>query len=559
MSNLRDQRQSLGTRANLALIGLWIPALGALAAAGFLAWRGSSAAGWSHLAVMLGIGGLLCAASGWAVWRAMDRSRFAREYLSDAMRRVSAGQRQGDFTLGGDDGWSALSDQLREMAAAMELTQGQVEERNRGLEQVIRANTDELRQKNLALAFQNEKVVEANRLKSAFLASVSHELRTPLNAILALSEMLRDQLAGPMNNEQIKQAEMIHRSGGNLLHLINEVLDLSKIEAGRVELKRTKIDIVGELSEVAVSIRPLAEEKGLQLLLETDGAGKEVFVDLEKLRQVFINLLGNAIKFTTAGTITAQVRLLSEPEMLYVEVQDTGPGILPENQHKIFQEFRQVERAASGEKGTGLGLAISRKLVNLHGGDIWVDSIPGVGSRFAFALPLHPQQVGIEQTERRMRENRAWGGLNASTTRGERARVLVLDDDLVEAGVLGRYLRQKSFDVVTAFDGTEAMRLLRREPFDLILVDPFTHGDDGLEFMERINLQTGLKHLPVIVNASREPSAAERSRMGRAIQGVYVKGSLGVRDLVDSVAQILNGKGAKPADGCEANGMEEVA
>jgi len=464
----------------------------------------------------------------------MVRRLFAAlERMRLAANRVAAGQRDLSLAPEGSDEVGTLARALNEMAASTAASYQEVEEQNRNLERIVRLSTEELRHKNLALAFQNEKVSEANKLKSAFLASVSHELRTPLNAILALSEMLRDQISGPLSDEQVKQAAMIYRSGENLLHLINQVLDLSKIESGRMEVHREPTRIVDVLIEAAQGLRALAEEKGLAFEIVSEGLGIEALVDREKLRQVFVNLLGNAIKFTPRGSVRSRIRLLPEENLLFVEVQDTGPGIAVEHQHLIFQEFHQVERSSEPNKGTGLGLAISRRLVNLLGGDIWVDSDRGQGARFAFVVPLTTADHGDLGEGRSKLDGRP-------SVRGGQHRVLVVDDDVVEAGVLARYLRQQGLEVLTALDGLEALHTLRREPVDLVILDLLSPGEDAFQLVRRMREHPRLKPVPVVVNSSRQLSEDEVTFLKPYVQSIFFKGTRGVGDLIAEVAEALH-------------------
>ncbi len=491
-----------------------------------------AAAGHSARSVMAAAA-ILALLSAISAVRLGRRIFFGLEEMQRAAGLMASGQREVPLSVSGTDEIGRLARALQEMAASTNASYHAVEEQNRNLERIVRLSTEELRHKNLALAFQNEKVNEANKLKSAFLASVSHELRTPLNAILALSEMLRDQISGPLSEEQVKQAAMIYNSGENLLHLINQVLDLSKIESGRMEVKRENVAIVDVLTAVGRSLKPLAEEKGLVFEVSAEGSGIEACVDAEKLRQVFVNLLGNAIKFTERGSVKAQVKLLEEENLLFVEVRDTGPGIGPEYHHQIFQEFYQLERAGPGSKGTGLGLAISRKLVNLLGGDIWVDSDLDQGARFAFVVPM--AGADEESETRRLR-----GPVSEREENGSHQRVLIVDDDVVEAGVLSRYLRQQGLGVVTALDGLEAINIMRREPLDLVVLDLFNRGDDAFELLKRMGSHPRLKSVPVVVNSARQLDAEEVFFLKPRVQSIFVKGSRGVGHLIGEITEALH-------------------
>jgi signal transduction histidine kinase len=231
---------------------------------------------------------------------------------------------------------------------------------------------------------------EASRHKSEFLASMSHELRTPLNAILGFSQVLREEMVGEVNEKQKEYLEDILSSGHHLLSLINDVLDLSKVEAGQVELEVAPFSLREALERGVVMMRERATQDGVRVVL---AAGSEVDVvegDERRIRQVIFNLLSNAVKFTPAGG-EVDVSAAQVNGEVRVAVADTGPGIPPEDQARIFEEFQQTEVGIEQREGTGLGLALSKRLVELHGGRIWVDSEPGKGSTFVFTLPArHP-------------------------------------------------------------------------------------------------------------------------------------------------------------------------
>jgi signal transduction histidine kinase len=227
----------------------------------------------------------------------------------------------------------------------------------------------------------------ASRHKSEFLANMSHELRTPLNAIIGFSQVLRERLFGEINEKQEEYLDDILSSGNHLLSLINDVLDLSKVEAGQVELEIADFSLREALERGVVMVRERASQVGVSLSLELSPDVDVVRGDQRRLRQVVFNLLSNAVKFTPAEgrVVVATRRTDSEVQ---VSVADTGPGIAPADRARIFEEFQQTDVGARQREGTGLGLALSKRLVELHGGRIWVESEPGCGSRFTFALPL---------------------------------------------------------------------------------------------------------------------------------------------------------------------------
>jgi signal transduction histidine kinase len=227
---------------------------------------------------------------------------------------------------------------------------------------------------------------EASRHKSEFLANMSHELRTPLNAIIGFSQVLRQKLFGEVNEKQEEYLDDILSSGNHLLSLINDVLDLSKVEAGQVELEVAPFSLREALERGVVMVRERAVKNGVALSVEPSADVDIVEGDERRMRQVIFNLLSNAVKFTPEGgsVVVASARVDGQVQ---VSVTDTGPGVAPEDRERIFEEFQQTDVGAQQREGTGLGLALSKRLVELHGGRIWVESEPGHGSRFVFTLP----------------------------------------------------------------------------------------------------------------------------------------------------------------------------
>jgi signal transduction histidine kinase len=235
---------------------------------------------------------------------------------------------------------------------------------------------------------KSQQLEVANKHKSEFLANMSHELRTPLNAIIGFSEVLLERLFGEINEKQDDYLKDIHTSGKHLLTLINDILDLSKIEAGRMELERSTFDLASAITNAMTLVRERAQRHGILLGQQVDPKLGEITADERKFKQILLNLLSNAVKFTPDnGRIDITAR--REENDIAVAVHDTGIGIAPEDQGAVFEEFRQVGRDyTSKHEGTGLGLALTKKFVELHGGRIWLESEPGKGSTFTFTIPI---------------------------------------------------------------------------------------------------------------------------------------------------------------------------
>ena len=290
------------------------------------------------------------------------------------------------LSLGLADRVNVLRGDLQRDVADKERLLDELQELNRGLEQRIAERTAALARRGDELAEKTQQLEIANRHKSQFLANMSHELRTPLNAIIGFSQLLAAKMFGDLNPRQEGYVEDIHDSGRHLLALINDMLDLAKIEAGRMELEPQTFELRSAIDDALVLVRERAVQHGVELSCDVDPAVGDVVADERKVKQVLVNLLANAVKFTPAGG-RVTVRARRADDGLCVEVADTGIGIAAADREVVFEEFRQVGSAPSRREGTGLGLSLVRRLVELHGGRVWVTSEAGQGSTFTFSLP----------------------------------------------------------------------------------------------------------------------------------------------------------------------------
>ncbi|OIR13721.1 autoinducer 2 sensor kinase/phosphatase LuxQ [mine drainage metagenome] len=333
----------------------------------------------------------------------------------------------------------------------------------------------------------------ANRAKSVFLANMSHELRTPLNAILGFSNLMRKDAL--LRHEQREDLDIINRSGEHLLTLINDVLEMAKIEAGRVELEIAPIDLGSLVRDVTDMMHVRAQEKGLQLLVDQSSEfPRYIKGDAARLRQVMINLIGNAVKFTEQGGITLRLGVIANttPHLL-IEVEDTGIGIKPEDQKKLFEPFVQLGESAM-QKGTGLGLTITRQYVQLMGGTISFESTPGKGSIFQVELPLEK----IEAHDVAMPESMSMREVTSLAPGQPEYRILIVEDQLENQLLLTQLMKSVGFPVKVAENGARAVEIFQSWQPHLIWMDRRMPVMDGMEATRRIRKLPGGKSVKIV-------------------------------------------------------------
>jgi signal transduction histidine kinase/CheY-like chemotaxis protein len=353
------------------------------------------------------------------------------------------------------------------------------------LSRQLRLNEAALNERNRELDLRNREVERANQMKSRFLASMSHELRTPLNAILGFSELLSDASVGPLSNKQARWVDHIRKAGKHLLQLINDILDLAKIEAGQVELSVESLEVGATVPEVISNTRPLAMAKRVRLEVKVE-SNVRIRADRLRFKQILYNLLSNAIKFTNED---GEVRLSAEQERDYVRfvVADTGIGIAPEDLPVIFEEFRQVGDQTTVREGTGLGLAITKRLVEQQGGMIQVESQMGVGTRMIFTLPIAHEEVLDVPAEPQM-----------PVVRGQPV-VLVVDDDPAACELIANYLQPEGYATAVAYSGQEALDLAEKVNPAAITLDILMASGSGWETLYAIRNSPKTKDIPIIV------------------------------------------------------------
>jgi DNA-binding response OmpR family regulator/nitrogen-specific signal transduction histidine kinase len=350
----------------------------------------------------------------------------------------------------------------------------------------------QLQRKNLELEEQNQRVQQANRLKSEFLANMSHELRTPLNSIIGFSEILLDGKVGAISLEQKDCIGNVLTSGRHLLQLINDVLDLSKVESGKMEFFPEPIDPKVLVHQIREILRTLVARKRLHIEIDVDPALVEIVLDPSKLKQVLFNYLSNAIKFTKEdGRVTVAMRP-DGSDFFVLEVSDTGIGIKPEDMTRLFVEFQQLEGSSSKKyQGTGLGLALTKRIVETQGGAVGVRSVFGDGSTFFARLPrMH--KVAASPINSAVSQNK-------QDFDPRRHAVLVIEDNASDRSWIVANLGRAGYTAQAASTGAAAIRLLESRRFDAITLDLLLPDMTGWEILRRIRENSATQEVPVVI------------------------------------------------------------
>ncbi len=388
---------------------------------------------------------------------------------------------------------SILIDAFNEMLAQIDQSEKDLRKAHDELEQRVQERTAELQAaKDEVEAFSQtilrakEELERAAKFKDQFLSTMSHELRTPLNAVLGFSDLLTEERYGPLNERQQRYVKHIHTGGKHLLTLINDILDLSKIEAGRLQLAIESVLLTTSFAEVIDTMRPLADKK-LHILVQRAPSGLSVRADATRLKQVLMNLVGNAIKFMPDG---GKIELAAKQvgDFVRVEVRDSGPGIPPEEQQRIFDAFYRLRRSEKAAEGTGLGLAITQRLVELHGGELGVESELGVGSCFHFTLPAVPTFVA---------QSPASASGPATALAG--ARILVVEDDSSSAQLLDTQLTSAGYAVTVCREPERALEMAAELQPSAITVDIVMKPVNGWELLSTLKSDPRTAPIPVIV------------------------------------------------------------
>jgi signal transduction histidine kinase/DNA-binding response OmpR family regulator len=384
------------------------------------------------------------------------------------------------------DAFNEMLAQIQQSEQALRTAHDQLEERVQERTAELVAAKKEVEAFSLSVVRAKEELERASKFKDQFLSTMSHELRTPLNAVLGFSDLLTEERYGPLNDRQRRYVKHIHTGGKHLLSLINDILDLSKIEAGRLQLAIETVRVSTCFAEVVDTMRPLADKKSQSLLTNTS-RDVNVRADPTRFKQVLMNLIGNAIKFTPEG---GKIAIGCQPlgEVVRVEVRDSGPGIPPEEQQRIFEAFHRSAQSEKTVEGTGLGLAITRRLVELHGGHLDLESQLGSGSCFYFTLP---SVVALEARD----VSRSGSGLKAR----ESVTVLVVEDDPAAAQLLQSYLVAAGYDVVLCEQPQRAAGLAAELLPSAVTMDIVMKPVNGWELLSKLKGDPRTSRIPVIV------------------------------------------------------------
>lgn len=441
------------------------------------------------------------------LWRTMTRA-LVNPILSieTAARKIGSGDFKVRASVATHDELGTLADAFNRMAAGLEESYETLEKKVEERTEELRLLTEVLSNKKRELELSNMELQEANSLKSQFLANISHELRTPLNSIIGFSELLQEKAFGDLNERQMLYVGYVHTSGAHLLQLINDILDLSKIEAGRMELLKEDFPVAESLGQILGIVRPMAHKKDISVNNMLAKASPMLNADRAKFKQIMLNLLSNAIKFNViGGHVDIACSVVEEPDgmsmtrYVVLSVADTGIGVKDEDKDKLFAAFQQADSSITREYGgTGLGLALTRRLVELHGGSIWFDSVYGQGSTFFVKLPQGTELAHAIDLPDFSRASDAQSG------RPARAVILVATESKDINHLVEIYLSGTDYTVVSAADGYDLISKVADVRPLAIILGAAIPKKDGWQVLKELQSNERTAGIPVIMLSSAE-------------------------------------------------------
>jgi signal transduction histidine kinase/CheY-like chemotaxis protein/HAMP domain-containing protein len=403
----------------------------------------------------------------------------------------------------------------------------------------MEAQSNELTEQNRELEMQKMQLSEASRLKTNFLSNMSHELRTPLNSVIALSGVLSRRLINKIPFDEFSYLEVIERNGKHLLSLINDILDISRIESGREEIEISRFAISDLISDVVTMIKPQAQQKGIELVQKASEDSILINTDVDKCRHILQNLVGNAVKFTEKGSVT--VGAVQYSDRLEIFVVDTGIGISETNIEHIFDEFRQADGGTSRKfGGTGLGLAIAKKYANLLGGDVTVKSVLGGGSTFTLSLPLN--YAGSNLTGEALRFESRFKLISSKGPQKTNVRktILLVEDSEPAIIQIKDFLEESGYNILTARGGNEALAIISQTVPDAMILDLMMPEVDGFEVLRTLREAESTVNVPVLILTAKHITKDDLKFLKRNnIRQLIQKGDVNREELLNSVASML--------------------
>ena len=479
--------------------------------------------------------------------------------MAEVTKKISAGSYRDKLDLGNDDELSDVSASFNEMTsklvANMEALGKEVDERCRvqhaleehknRLEDIVREKTGDLIKANQNLQESKNAADAANKAKSMFLANMSHEIRTPINAMLGFSKMLKDKHFGTLNQKQIEHVDHIIESTNRLLFLIDDILDLSRVEAGKIEISNAVLSIDRLLKRIAKTYSIETTQKGLIFqVMAASNLPKHLVSDEYRIEQVLRNLISNAVKFTEQGKIEVFVKMKSADEVIF-EVRDTGIGIPQDKTEGLFDKFYQVDSSYTKKfAGAGLGLAISKELAELMGGEIWAESEVGKGSSFYYTLKAVIPDINSVDLYQKSTE------FVKPVNPSKNLRILLAEDDLLNSRTMTYFLKKEGHEVTHSVNGNEVLANLKSDIFDIILMDIQMSEMDGIEATKRIRNSDTAKFnskIPIIA-LTAYAMRGDREKFLNAGMDDYVTKPVDIDDLLDKISKLVVQDGSSVGD-----------